>query len=225
MSYCNTPSSFGKLNPAQTAIVRHYVAGRTVFDLGAGSYELSRCLVDLGAKKVYAVERNERFGGPLEIGTPYENVQVIASGLRGLGQVARHKRRAAELPPVTHRSIDVAFISWPSNEDSKMSSYSDFSLLDPVRRAKVVIYLGYNFDGTACGSRRLYQHLAKRKVLEHEPARGNVLIVYGALLPHGKVRELLPEEHAGLDRSQIYYFRDAYSRVTAEDVLAKRSRP
>jgi len=215
---CESPSSFGKLNAKQSTIVRHFVAGRQVLDLGAGDFELSRCLVDLGARKVYAVERSTRHGGVLEVGTPYENITVVAAGLKSLGRVARHKKRAEELPPITHRGIDVALVSWPSPEDSKFSAHADYSLLDPIRRAKVVIYLGSNMDGTVCGSKRLYQHLGRRQVLAHEPDRRNTLIVYGGLL-RGEHRDLLPEERAGIDTTKIYYFKDAYGTVTADDIV------
>lgn len=217
--HCNSPASFGKLNAAQSSIVKRFVAGRQVMDLGAGDFELSRCLVDLGASKVYAVERATRHGGILEVGTPYEAVTVVAAGLKSLGRVARHKKRAEELPPVTHRGIDVALVSWPSPEDSKFSAHADYSLLEPIRKARTVIYLGSNVDGTICGSKRLYQHLAKRRVFAHEPDRRNTLIVYGPLLPRGQERELLPEERAGLDTSRVYTFKEAYGTVTADEVL------
>jgi hypothetical protein len=221
-AYCDNRGSFGKLSRAQEAIVRRFVTGRAVHDLGAGDFFLSRCLIDLGARRVFAVERQARHSGILEAGSPYEAVQVVGAGFRALGKVARHHRRVQDPLPAAW-TPDVAFVSWPTPEDSKFTSHSDYSLLAFVRRAKVVIYLGSNLDGTMCGSRKLYEHLGRREVLAHEPDRRNTLIVYGRLLPRGRGRELLPEERAGIDTTQIYRFRDVYPTVTADDVLGRTS--
>ena len=211
--HCASPASYGRLSPAQVSIVRRVVQGQTVHDLGAGDFLLSRCLIDLGARKVFAIERTAQQGGILEYGTPYEGVYVVKASFRGLGQVVRHGRRAKEPLSEAFRAPAVALVSWPSAEDSKFTSHSDYSILGYVRRARTVIYLGSNLDGTMCGSRKLYEHLARREVLAHEPARRNTLIVYGRLLPLGRGRELLPEEQAGLDGSRTYRYRDVYGPV------------
>jgi hypothetical protein len=215
---CASPSSFGRLTKAQEAVVRRFVSGRAVHDLGAGDFFLSRCLIDLGARKVFAIERTAQHGGILEYGTPYEDVYVVNASFRGLGQVVRHGRRAGEPLAEAFRAPAVALVSWPSAEDSKFKSHSDYSILGYVRRARVVVYLGSNLDGTMCGSRKLYEHLARREVLAHEPGRRNTLIVYGRLLPRGRGRELLPEEQAGIDSSQTYRYRDVYGDVKDSDL-------
>jgi hypothetical protein len=217
--YCEHPSSFGKLSPAQQAVVRRFVSGKTVLDLGAGTFELSRCLVDLGAEHVIAVERSTRERGRLEIGTPYERVRVLPSNLSALGRVARRAGRRGVEPPASHRRAQVAFVSWPSPSGRMYSPAPDFAILEPVRKAQVVVYLGSNLDGTICGSPTLYQHLARREVLAHEPEKRNTLIVYGKLLPRGRVRERLPEEQAGIDTSKIYYSSKVYRPVDAMEVF------
>lgn len=219
--HCEAPGSFGKMNAAQQAVVRRFVRGRAVHDLGAGDFILSRCLIDLGAARVFAVERQARHSGILEVGAPYEAVQVVGAGFRALGKVTRHHRRTGEKLPGAFARPEVAFVSWPTPEDSKFTSHSDYSLLGYVRRAKVVIYLGSNLDGTMCGSRKLYEHLGRREVLGHEPARRNTLIVYGRLLPLGRSRELLPEERAGIDTTQIYRYAEVYGPV-ADEALGLR---
>jgi hypothetical protein len=213
MSHCEAPGSFGKLNRRQQTIVRHFVKGQTVFDLGAGTFSLSRCLVDLGAEKVFAVERATRASGLLEYGTPYEKVTVIGSGLKSLARIGRHHRRAktGQGTIVSGAHVTIAFVSWPSVEGPRHCRTPDYSILEPVRKAKIVIYLGNNLDGTICGSEKLFRHLAKRKVLAHSPAKRNTLIVYGGLLR--RKRELLPEELAGIDQSQIYRYDEEYRRL------------
>jgi hypothetical protein len=212
-AHCEAPGSFGKLNRRQQSIVRRFVKGQTVFDLGAGDFSLSRCLVDLGATKVFAIERATRAGGLLEYGSPYEKITVLGSSLKALARIGRHHRRAktgeGALTPGAH--VEIAFVSWPSVEGPRYVRQADYSILEPVRKAKIVIYLGNNMDGTVCGSERLFRHLAKRKVLAHSPARRNTLIVYGGLLR--KPRELLPEERAGIDQSRVYRYDEEYRRL------------
>jgi hypothetical protein len=212
--HCDAPGSFGKLSRRQETIVRRFVKDKTVFDLGAGDFSLSRCLVDLGAQKVFAIERATRAGGMLEYGSPYEKVTVLGSSLRSLARIGRFHRRAktGKSGLVSSDPVETAFVSWPSVEGGKMCRRPDYSLLDPVRKAKTVIYLGNNMDGTVCGSPKLYKHLSRRQVLAHAPERRNTLIVYGRLL-RGQERALLPEERAGIDQSRVYRYDEEYRSV------------
>ena len=98
-----------------------------------------------------------------------------------------------------------------------MSGAPDYSMLEPVRKAKRVIYLGNNMDGTVCGSPKLYKHLSRRQVLAHAPERRNTLIVYGGLL-RGRQRELLPEERAGIDQSRIYRYDKEYRSLSDKEL-------
>lgn len=51
------PRTYGHLEAEQSEVVREFVAGKEVMDLGAGSLNLSAQLVGLGARKVVAVDR------------------------------------------------------------------------------------------------------------------------------------------------------------------------
>lgn len=214
--------SFGRLNPKQRQVVSSFVRGRTVHDVGAGELALSRQLAALGAREVIAIESATKELGLLEYGLP---VTVVPLSFKQYGRVARREKayaRAEERTPGgPARPIQVAFLSWPSAEDSKFKARSDYSVLGIVRRAPIVIYLGSNMDGVMCGSRKLYEHLARRRVLAHEPAPHNTLIVYDGLLAAGKSRELLPEETAGLDPDRIYRYAEEYRTVTAKDLIGK----
>jgi hypothetical protein len=218
--------SFGKLNAAQKQIVSAFVRGRVVHDIGAGEHALSKQLIDLGAREVFAIEAATRLHGRLEYGTPYEAITSIPVSFRQYGRMTKSAKSFARAeggrPLGPARPIQIAFISWPTPEDSKFKTHSDYSILGLVRRAPIVIYLGSNMDGVMCGSRKLYEHLARRKVLAHEPSPQNTLIVYDGLLPAGKTRELLPEERAGIDVSKVYRYKEAYPTVTAADVLGRK---
>lgn len=218
--------SFGSLNARQKDVVREYVRGRVVHDIGAGELVLSKTLIDLGAREVIAIEWASKTRGRLEYGTPYENILVVPTRFGQYDRMAKNARTFAKLeggkPLGPGRPIDIAFVSWPSPEDSKFRTHSDYSILGLVRRAKIVIYLGKNTDGTMCGSKKLYEHLARRRVLAHEPDRKNSLIVYDGILPAGKERELLPEEIAGLDPGTLYRYDDLYRKVTARELLQGR---
>ena len=143
--------------------------------------------------------------------------QLIALGARGV--VAVDKNPSQKRVPLVRQvmshfhafeePIEVAFVSWPVN-------WQDLGIVGLVKRAPLVIYLGTNMDGIACGTGELYWDLSKREVLAHEPHPKNTLIVYG----HRSVtREPLPEEVAGMDPTRLYHFSEMYRAVTADDVL------
>jgi len=192
--------SFGILSPAQKRALRPYVHGRVVYDLGSGNdLELAQQLTYLRVKEVVAVDT---YPSPWAYST-------TGYGPKGTSEeIIRYVRQ--DLVNF-HEPVRTAFVSWPSNRPNP-------GLLRILKGASVVIYLGTNMDGTACGTPDLFRYLATRSVLAHEPDMRNTLIVYGQ---KGPAREPLPEELAGYDQSKIYYSIDAYRRVTAEDL--KRS--
>ena len=141
--------------------------------------------------------------------------QLIALGARGVVAVDKnptHKRVPLVRQVASHfhafeEPIEVAFVSWPVN-------WQDLGVVGLVKRAPLVIYLGTNMDGIACGTGELYWDLSKREVLAHEPHPKNTLIVYG----HRSVtRDPLPEEIAGMDPTRLYRYREMYpamARIT-----------
>lgn len=160
----------GRLSVEQCSVLTQYLKGRVVHDLGAGDLTLAGGLLELGARHIVAVDADYRWH------KPPVSIQVTLVGAYFDAYVA------------TEPEIDVAFVSWPEQ-------YAIQGLRSLVQRAKTVIYLGSNFDGTVCGSFDLWTHLRLRQVLATEPDRKNTLIVYGELGPR---RPLLPEEYSAL---------------------------
>lgn len=172
---------FGKITPLFAERISPHVKGRKVHDLGSGDdLSLSLALIELGAKEAVAIDT-------------YPYVQLTTAPVR-------YVRNYFE--SVVDEHVEVAFVSWPSNRSSS-------GLLELIRPAEIVIYLGTCMDGSMCGSPELYRYLATREVLTCEPHRANTLIIYGAEL--GFERVLLPEELAGIDHERVYSFEEAYA--------------
>lgn len=177
--------SFGRLNLKQRRIVAKAVKGRTVHDLGAGDLQLSGELVDLGAAKVIAIDKD----------APHY--------WKGDSRI---EVRKTYFHAVQDDPIEVAFVSWPSN-------YVDWDLIRLVRRSQRVIYLGNNMDGTSCGSVPLFEHLLTRELVEHVPDRPNTLLVYGA--PQEAERDRVGEELAALTAYQrMWRYEELYPTST-----------
>jgi hypothetical protein len=176
---------YGKLSKAQIDALSPYVRGTTVHDLGAGCMKLSRQLLDLGASQVVAVDKE-----------------------------APKRRSANPRIRVEHtlfsqfdESPDVAFLSWPSN-------HFLHGLADILRRARVVVYLGKNTDGTACGHWTLFSGLLLREALVYVPERKNTLIVYGAHRDTARVP--LGEEMAAITQdARMWTFPEAEQATRA----------
>jgi len=92
---------------------------------------------------------------------------------------------------------DVIHLAWPSNYDTGM-----IHLLGTV---PVVIYVGKNTDGSACGTPNLFACLRWREVLAYVPRQQNTLIVYGAIRKEPR-KALYHEEMAGLDRDKVWEY-------------------
>jgi hypothetical protein len=141
--------SYGKLNAAQVDVVRQFVAGHDVLDLGAGDLGPAQRLLDCGAERVYALDSH------LPPKSPNERIILDTRYYHDYGG-----------------SPEIAFVSWPCN-------WREDSLTAIIRRASIVIYLGKCTDGTLCGSESFWQTLLQREVLAYSPDRANTLIVYG----------------------------------------------
>lgn len=159
--------SYGVLHTGQGEAVQRVVQGRVVHDLGAGDLVLANELLNMGASRVVAIDKQPPYGWR---GDP--RIQVIQSYF--------HQYSG---------EIDVAFMSWPQN-------YNDEGVLNLIKRAGTVIYLGKNTDGSACGSIRMFEHLVGRELLTHVPCRENTLLIYGKELQ--EPREPVGEEKAAL---------------------------
>lgn len=167
---------YGYLSPKQKAVVKPFVEDRLVHDLGAGDLKLAAVLAHLGASQVIAIDKEPY------IHTPPRKVHPVTC-------------RFEDYPG----PIDVGFLSWPRNT-------FDRGLLSIVLKTKLLIYLGTNTSGSACGFPQMWQQLIQREVLAHEPNEPNTLIVYG---PQNVQRRYLPEEYAAVYQDKIW----GYSKI------------
>lgn len=158
---------YGTLTTRQRKILTKHVRGKIVHDLGAGDLELSEALVSLGAREVYAIDKLDK--PPI---LPHK--------------VHYKKARFHELPETT---MGVVFLSWPINHD--------VNLIPHIKRAGIVIYLGCNTGGSACGTPGLFREMLHRRLIEYEPDRHNTLLIVGQDL--GGPRIPTGEESAGLN--------------------------
>lgn len=158
---------YGSLSKAQREVLGSVLKGQKVTDLGAGNCLRSLELLDLGAAKVIAIDK--------EPANPQKR--------QGFTFVRSYFADYKGSRP------DVAFLSWPPNHTCP-------GLLPIVKQAPMVIYLGKNTDGTACGSPELFWHLTSLEVIHYIPDRINTLIVYGNKQVE---REPRGEERAALE--------------------------
>ena len=164
---------FGHLTPPMLVALRPLVAGRIVHDLGAGDLGLARALRGLGASRVVAIDK--AYGSPE---SPL--ARDALGGTAGIELVRAYFRDFSD-------PVDVAFVSWPVNWPTGLAGI--------LERSRVVLYLGKNTDGSACGTPEVFARLASREVLAHVPHRRNTLVAYG---PVRTARPLLGEELAAL---------------------------
>lgn len=143
--------SYGSLSDAQARVVRRHVKGRCVHDLGAGNLLLSHQLLQLGARRVVAVDMHIDFGADL----PLPGVDFVCSSFRRF-----------EDP------VSVALVSWPAQ-------YGTQGLTQILSGANKVLYLGLNDGETVCGDKLFFEAMRKREVLHLVECPNNDLIVYG----------------------------------------------
>ena len=155
----------GHLTDEMLDILRPIVEGLEVWDLGSGDEGHARTLLGLGASRVFCVDK-----------------EPMVRDCTGITPV--HAWFGDISPDM---SIPVAFVSWPPNR-----SLPHLNRL--LGQAKIVIYLGSNTDGRACGDVRMFVSLAGRSLLAHVPYYRNSLLVYGE--PLGRGAPLTGEEYA-----------------------------
>lgn len=170
---------FGILTPEMEAVVQPLIRDHVVWDLGAGDLTHAQRMLTLGARQVVAVDKNL-------------SPQRLPWGIQGI----RAYFEAVKAPP---EGIHVAFLSWPVNRAHQPG------LVPLLAASRVVIYLGSNMDGSACGGKALFRYLSGRAVLGHVPHTHNTLITYGDPLPDGEgSRPLIPEEWVALHDEQVW---------------------
>jgi len=91
--------------------------------------------------------------------------------------------------------LSTIFLAWPTNHD--------VNLVPIVKQAEMVIYLGCNTGGTACGHTKLFKTFVQRELLAYEPDKKNSLVVLGKFVG---LRQPTGEELAGLNMSTSCYY-------------------
>lgn len=155
---------YGRFSDAHKRVVRSFVRGRTVVDLGAGDCFRTAVLAELGPKSVIAVDPDLPTE-PRSFGEPTAPVEMLPWSAYEFAR--RYTAR-----------IDVLYLAWPypGLEREGFKELTD--------RADLVIYVGSNVEGSACGPTHFFMRMLQREVLAYRPERENTLIVYGEPCPH-----------------------------------------
>lgn len=163
---------YAGLDESGRRLLAAFCRGRRVTDLGAGRGELSRLMVELGAREVVAVDR-------LEV-PPAPGVSVRQERFERLKEAGLPRR---------------LLVSWPINDHTVVLSCA---LENFLRSAEEILYIGRNeAEGfTVCGWPGLWRELLRRRVLAHTDIPGhNAVIRYGARGPAPRCNgQLLSEE-------------------------------
>jgi hypothetical protein len=158
---------FWHLTVEQEHALKAAVQGKVIHDLGAGDLSLSKEMIRFGARKVIAVEKELQ-----EFPVPFSHKLFPVS-------CYFHDYKAP---------IATAVVSWPVNWETK--------LVPLLERAKSIVYLGKNTDGSMCGTAEMFRHFLTRSLCAYVPSVENTLMVYGDKLD--TVRTPRGEEAAAL---------------------------
>lgn len=173
---------YGCLNDIQKEALKPFLHGRAVTDLGCGDGGWAKYILEEGATRVVAVDKDDFIRKPhWWRGRPVQLVRQHFADFKN--------------------AVDVAFVSWPVN-----SYNAAIGLIGIIDRADTVIYLGSNVEGNNCGSPQFFENLLHRELLAYEPDRRSTLIVYGKKLPVDQKRLPQYEEMAGMYMFDVYAF-------------------
>lgn len=187
--------SHGEFRDNQAETVKPFIEGKVIHDLGCGDLTLAHQLLRLGAEKVIAIDRYS----PLTYSkrTKLTGIDLVTCYF--------HDFKGTD--------IDTVFVSWPIN-------WYDYGLGQLIEKAKTIIYLGSNFDGSACGYSDMWDYLSTRRILAHVPNSKNTLIVYDR---EYESRKKIPEERAALSPLKIQHFKEAYGVSSGDDQTHQRT--
>lgn len=188
----STPDSIDE--PTFSSLLRPFVEGRDVWDLGCGDLSHAERLLRAGALRVTGVDATDR----------------VKDGVLDDPRVTFRKEYLDFLHQPDYRDMEVAYCSWPHQFGSGLRGITEW--------VPCVVFVGKNSDGTSCGERSMWDVLVKRRVLLYEPSRRESLIVYGR---EDADRPLLPDELAALDHEHIWGFDDLMA-LRGYDVRPRR---
>ena len=164
---------WGHLSLLQRRVLRPFVKGKEIHDLGAGDLDLSKQLLKLGASRVHAYDKD----------FPDRNYTAQAPLGMSIAQ-ARFEELKGPFP--------IIFLSWPQNcPNAALTIHA--SLCE-----EMLIYQGSNHGGSCCGHPNLFKVMVQRELLAYIPDQKNDLIVTGRFLPEGQERMPTVEELHGL---------------------------
>jgi hypothetical protein len=141
---------YGTMTPEMEETIRPYVAGRRVWDVGAGDLTYAHRLLDLGADVIAADKE----------------YILDATGIRTYRGTFAQMAQAAE-------SFPVAFVSWPPNHPCQLDRVT--AKTDVV----IYLGQNSRERGTACGGPGFWGDVSRRPVLAIVEHPQNTLIVYG----------------------------------------------
>jgi hypothetical protein len=188
-----------RLNIEQQAVVARTVAGFCVYDLGAGNLDMTRLMLTLRASSVVAIDKEEM--------PPFHHPDV---------KCIRRRFDEFERFPADG---DAALVSWPVNHPNP-------GLVRMLDAAPIIIYIGKNTDGSACGDRKLFEAFLGRRLIAYVPDRANVVAIYGEKLAtdiHGEVlnpRSKVGEEYAALQSEMLSYYQAEYATTKSTERAA-----
>jgi len=165
---------WGELTHESRVLLRPVMQGHRVWDWGAGDLQLSRALVKLGVREVFAVDSKDI--GVRRIPPKIQFIQTCFAD--------------APLP----QPDDISVVSWPPN-------YALPGLVERLEITELLIYLGLNDKYTTCGNEKLFQHFLRRDLLVYINCGRDVLIMLGKKLK--TPRFPTPEEAAALERCSL----------------------
>lgn len=163
---------YATLDAGMENILRRYVGGKRVVEIGAGGGTLALDLLRPASASLLLVEKEDyacRLIRAYETGKRQARVSQEPESLPPLEVRCEY----AETGPREGEHFDVLVLSWPANR--KMPGLLERWL--PA--ADVIIYIGCNDSATHCGWPGLFQAFLERELLEYVKHPLNDLLILG----------------------------------------------